>query len=456
MAAVVESVPLLMRIVSASVAVSHKSGQIIRDILSKGDLGIVDKGKNDLQTEADRSVQRCIVASLHKQFPKVPIFGEEQLDPTEKIPDDYIVKSFDKEVLKHTCPPDYKDTKDEEIVIWVDPLDGTAEFTQGLLDHVTVLIGISVKGYAAAGVIYQPYYNYQAGPEATKGRCIWGIIGLGAFGFERGQPPAGRIITTTRSHSDRIITESVNACEPTEVLRVGGAGHKVLLLIENKVHAYVFASNGCKKWDTCAPEAVLHAIGGKLTDIHGNKIQYYARVQRRNDGGVLATIEDHDWYVNKIPDFVKEIFKTSSEPPPPLETSLSQKSLNIGGTPSGEAQVKQKSSSQPDSTSQSTGGVKWSNQKPDSTNQSSGEVKSSNPRPDSTNPNTDGMESSNQKPDSTYQSADGVKSSNQKPDSTSQSTDSLNGSTVAKLASSYGPVLFKSMVHNVTHTEPFI
>ena len=33
--------------------------------------------------------------------------------------------------------------------------------------------------------------------------------------------------------------------------------------------AYVFASKGCKKWDTCAPEAVLCAAGGELTDIHG-------------------------------------------------------------------------------------------------------------------------------------------------------------------------------------------
>ena len=34
-------------------------------------------GKNDLQTEADRSAQRCIVASLHRQFPKIAIYGEE-------------------------------------------------------------------------------------------------------------------------------------------------------------------------------------------------------------------------------------------------------------------------------------------------------------------------------------------------------------------------------------------
>jgi len=31
----------------------------------------------DLQTEADRSTQRCIVSSLQKQFPNVQIVGEE-------------------------------------------------------------------------------------------------------------------------------------------------------------------------------------------------------------------------------------------------------------------------------------------------------------------------------------------------------------------------------------------
>jgi len=43
----------------------------------------------------------------------------------------------------------------------------------------------------------------------------------------------------------------------------------VLRVIEGEADAYVFASPGCKKWDTCAPEAVLCAIGGQLTDVHG-------------------------------------------------------------------------------------------------------------------------------------------------------------------------------------------
>lgn len=35
------------------------------------------QAKNDLQTEADRSAQKCIVASLTQQFPDLVIIGEE-------------------------------------------------------------------------------------------------------------------------------------------------------------------------------------------------------------------------------------------------------------------------------------------------------------------------------------------------------------------------------------------
>lgn len=37
---------------------------------------------------------------------------------------------------------------------------------------------------------------------------------------------------------------------------------QVIQLVEGRASAYVFASPGCKKWDTCAPEAILTAVGG--------------------------------------------------------------------------------------------------------------------------------------------------------------------------------------------------
>ncbi|CAG2106700.1 unnamed protein product [Medioppia subpectinata] len=152
---------LVLKIISSSINISKQAGVIVRDVMKTGELAVVDKGINDLQTEADRRAQNCIITSLSKQFPKIAIIGEETLDPNDKIDDKWIVNTFDESVFAHKCPDDWLNVADEDIVVWVDPLDGTSEYTQGLLDHVTVLIGVSVKGHAIGGIIHQPFYNYK-------------------------------------------------------------------------------------------------------------------------------------------------------------------------------------------------------------------------------------------------------------------------------------------------------
>ena len=92
-----------------------------------------------------------------------------------------------------------------------------------------------------------------------------------------------------------------------------------MLLMEGQAHCYVFCSPGCKKWDTCAPEAILHCIGGKLTDIKGNDYEYHKDVNFVDEWGILATgnAEEHSDYLNRIPqdckDQVKDYFKNRSK-----------------------------------------------------------------------------------------------------------------------------------------------
>ncbi|KAG8443773.1 hypothetical protein GDO86_009089 [Hymenochirus boettgeri] len=298
---------VLMRLVASAHSVAEKAATIVRKVMSGGDLGIVEKtGANDLQTAADRLVQQSICSSLAKKFPKLTIIGEEDL-PSQEVEDSLIELGQFEEILKYSCPIQYNSIKEEEIVVWVDPLDGTKEYTEGLLDHVTVLIGIAYEGKAIAGVINQPYYNYKAGNNAVLGRTIWGILGIGAFGFELNEVPAGQhIITTTRSHSSKLVNDCIAAINPDKVVRVGGAGNKIIQLIEGQASAYVFASPGCKKWDTCAPEAILHAVGGQITDMHGNTFQYHKDVKHMNSAGVLATLRNFDYYFSRVPDSVKQ------------------------------------------------------------------------------------------------------------------------------------------------------
>ncbi|MCL4127941.1 UNVERIFIED_CONTAM: hypothetical protein GTU68_019301, partial [Idotea baltica] len=261
----------------------------------------------DLQTKADRYAQKCIIGSLTNQFPKLNIIGEEEEEGSQEN----IIDAKSIKMLNLTCPPQYENIKEEEVMVWVDPLDGTAEYTQGLLDHVTVLIGIAHNGKVVGGVVHQPYYNYQ-NPGSQLGRTIWSMVGGNIGGIKVTPPPSeGCIVTTTRSHSSSTVNDAVAALNPTNVLRVGGAGHKVLLLLEGLAHAYVFASPGCKKWDTCAPQAVLEAAGGKLTDISGVDIPYQASVPHRNSTGVLAVAPGLNFneILQKIPEHVKKDLK---------------------------------------------------------------------------------------------------------------------------------------------------
>ncbi|XP_023023790.1 3'(2'),5'-bisphosphate nucleotidase 1 [Leptinotarsa decemlineata] len=307
-----QSAPLILRLLASSVTAATRAGKIIKDVMTKGELGIVEKGleKNDVQTEADRSAQRCIVASLSKQFPDVTIIGEEGQLSESDVPSDWIVTESDQSVLSANCPPSFVNTVPEDIVVWVDPLDGTSEYTEGLLDHVTVLIGVAVSGRAVGGVIHQPYYNYKTVPD-TPGRTLWGLVGAGVGGFNPIDPPQDKfIITTSRSHRDGMVSNALKSLNPDDVISVGGAGHKVLVVLEGRAHAYVYASRGCKKWDTCAPEAILEASGGRLTDIHGKHYSYDKNVSFPDNQGIFATARtvDHDALVSKLPQEIKDAF----------------------------------------------------------------------------------------------------------------------------------------------------
>ncbi|ODN02330.1 3'(2'),5'-bisphosphate nucleotidase 1 [Orchesella cincta] len=277
--------PLLLRLVSEACTTANTAGSIVRKVLLSGELGVVDKGVNDLQTKADRCAQQYIVQRMKQSFPKATIIGEEGEDVSENLdgllsPATTPSEPLFPEILTKAVPEKLLEISEDNIVIWVDPLDGTQEFTKGLVGHVTTLIGIAFDGRPVGGVIHQPFYE----ADGVKGRTMYGIPEVGHGVMHVSKQPWQHL-------------------QPDDVLRVGGAGHKAVLLIEGRAHAYVFASPGCKKWDTCAPEAVLVSIGGVLTDMDGKPYRYSKDVQHVNEGGLLATAPgvDHSWYLKSIP-----------------------------------------------------------------------------------------------------------------------------------------------------------
>eukprot|EP00743_Colponemidia_sp_Colp-15_P010277 GILK01011302.1.p1 GENE.GILK01011302.1~~GILK01011302.1.p1 ORF type:complete len:298 (+),score=19.76 GILK01011302.1:61-954(+) len=275
----------LSSLVSASIDLAERAGRLIREVVASGNLQTVDKGVDDPQTIADIRSQRLIVSSMIKAWPGLQVIGEEELHGDVA---QYAVDPKMDLVRNHQFPPHLEALSTADIVTWVDPLDATKEFTLGRYEAVTTLIGITHEGSPVAGVIHQPFYQ-------GIGRTIWGVVGVGTFGLDRREfSPERNIVVTTSSHPTPRLEKALNLLRPDEVVRIGGAGHKALFVLEGHADSYLFPSFGTKKWDVAAADALFRAVGGTVTDIYGNPFLYTRDVEKENRHGLLMTLRNHD------------------------------------------------------------------------------------------------------------------------------------------------------------------
>jgi 3'(2'), 5'-bisphosphate nucleotidase len=226
-----------------------------------------DADEDDPVTQADRDANALIVDRLRAAFPDDRVVAEESEVPVgfERV---------------RRC--------------WfVDPLDGTKEFV-AKNDEFCVMIGLAVDGRAKLGVVCMP----------TTLDLYVGEVGVGAVRVERGgEESALRVSTSTDAAHARIVVSRSRrspmldaifaALGAPEEIQTGSVGVKIARLAIGAADAYVHpsvhrAGGGMKKWDTCAPEAILLAAGGAFTDQDGAAIRYDTRELGVLDGVVAS------------------------------------------------------------------------------------------------------------------------------------------------------------------------
>ena len=57
-----------------------------------------------------------------------------------------------------------------------------------------------------------------------------------------------------------------------------------------------------KKWDICPGDTILRALGGKLTTLRGEDINYAESSGEKNEGGLIAALHDHGAFVDALKD----------------------------------------------------------------------------------------------------------------------------------------------------------
>ncbi len=228
----------------------------------RGRIEVNYKGHKDPVTAADREINEFIVDRLREAFPSDAILAEESADDPEK--------------------------RLGNRRLWcVDPLDGTQEFTEHL-DQWAIMIGLAVTGMATAGVVYCP-------PRAL---LMVGVVSEGAWAWEKGEwrplhvsdvrEPQQATLAVSRSHRSEKIDAIKKYLGITQEIRHGSVGMKISLLATRQADLYIHPTPGTKEWDLCAPEAILRAAGGEMTDMYGRPLRYN-QPDPRNPRGLVAS-----------------------------------------------------------------------------------------------------------------------------------------------------------------------
>ncbi|XP_033211495.1 putative inositol monophosphatase 3 isoform X2 [Belonocnema kinseyi] len=255
--------------------------------------GRTKEGVNDPVTAADYKSHCAMYHALTAAFPKITVISEEESKECDKVNISDL-----KDSMKYLEDYNIEDTlvNVDDVTVWIDPLDATKEFTENLLQYVTTMVCIAVKKEPIIGVIHKPF-------ESKSTYWAWVGHGLSSnlknyISTEEVKIP---VLIVSRSHAGLVQNASKLAFgENVQIISAAGAGYKALEIAAGNATAYVHMT-AIKKWDICACAAIISALGGTMTSLSGpGRISFGTSDPIVLNSGLLATMRDHNWYLDKF------------------------------------------------------------------------------------------------------------------------------------------------------------
>jgi 3'(2'), 5'-bisphosphate nucleotidase len=247
------------------------------------DFGVAYKGDvaaNDPVTAADHAANAALVDAIAAAFPDDVIVAEES-----DVPSDY-----------HRARRCW----------FVDPLDGTRDFV-ARNGEFCVMVGLAIDGRARLGLVAIP--ALQSAPDLpAAGSILIGEVDGPAVRLvgdavvdvrvSTRDDPSTATVVVSRSRRAPLLDTILRALGSPAERPLGSVGVKISALVDGAADAYLHPSatldpdrpgeGGAKLWDTCAPEAILRAAGGLLTDGLGRDVEY-ASSELTHRYGIVAS-----------------------------------------------------------------------------------------------------------------------------------------------------------------------
>ena len=217
---------------------------------------IIKNNNEDPVTLADLKVNDLIINRINKKYKGVAwkILSEENV----KI-------GFE----KHNIDSDW---------LWVlDPLDGTKDFIQGTRNYAMHL-ALNYKQKPCLGVVLIPEKDELWISTGDKVWCERRDNDEIKPTLNKKKNLKNMIVVTSKNHRNKTLKNLIDKIGFKEVKIMGSIGCKIASILRGESDIYICLSlpgqNSPKDWDFSAPEVILKAAGGAITNLDNNELCY--------------------------------------------------------------------------------------------------------------------------------------------------------------------------------------
>lgn len=223
----------------------------------------------DLVTEADKQSERAITEAINAASPQAMVVGEEAVAADPGLIDRHV---------------------SDETVIYIDPVDGTANFAAGL-PLFAVMAAVVHKGETVAGIIYDPLGDDWV--MAEKGCGAWHKHADGRLvrqQFAPGVPIDAMAGASSASYLAEKQKGAVfsNLAKVKVVTAYRCAGHEYRMGAGGFLHFIMFSK--LMPWDHLAGALIVQEAGAHVARFDGSPYRPDHR-----DGGLLIAPDEESW-----------------------------------------------------------------------------------------------------------------------------------------------------------------
>ena len=176
--------------------------------------------------------------------------------------------------------------------VWIlDPLDGTKDFIQGTSNYAMHL-ALNYKNKPCIGVVLIPEKNEL---WLSYGKKVWCERKDGSIIFpnlSRISALQKMVLVTSKNHRNQMLKSLIEQINFDQVNIMGSIGCKIASILRGESDIYICLSvpgkSAPKDWDFAAPEAILKAAGGAITNLN-NEDLCYGRPNFKQEGIIIAS-----------------------------------------------------------------------------------------------------------------------------------------------------------------------